>query len=159
MPNQYVAKIIADPKEIISRILNDESTKDIATSLGVSRRGLNDWLLKHCEDDWKSAQIAKALTRKEQAEDDLERVSGETMSGKQGEGDAEVMLTREDAPMQSVKLRAAEIRLKAAQWDLERILKRIYGQEQNNNQSPVVINIGIKRGQTIDVSTDKAVNE
>lgn len=138
-----------DPKDVIVRILNEESTVDIAKEYGVTRRGLNKFLLKHAEEDWKDAQIARALTRKEQAEDDLDRLAKETMSGKQMDDGKEVKMTREDAPMQTVKLRAAEIRLKAAQWDLERVCKRIFGNEQQNNQSPVVINIGIKKGVTI----------
>ena len=146
MPNQYVALANVDPKEVISRILNEESTVTIAKGYGVSRWALNKFLIKHAEEDWKDAQIARALTRKEQAEDDLDKITKESMDGETKE---KVRLTKDDAPMQNVKLKAAEIRLKSAQWDLERVCKRIFGNEQQNNQSPVVINIGIKRGVTI----------
>lgn len=94
-----------DPRQVLLRYLSDEPTKDIAASLGVSRQALSAWLLKTAEDDWKEAQVARALARKEKAEDDLE--------------------TAADA---LAIARAREL-LRSAQWDLERVCRRIYGQD------------------------------
>lgn len=141
-----------DPKDVLLRYLSDESTESIAKDYNVTRQGLGKFLLKHAEQDWKDAQVARAIGRKERAEDDLDKITQEMMAD--GSEKDKPKMAREDAQMMTAKLRAAEIRLKAAQWDLERVCKRIYGTEQQSNQSPVVINIGIKRGQTIDVSPE-----
>jgi hypothetical protein len=132
---QFVAKIKADPKDILDRYLKGETSTQIAETLNVTRAGLSYWLLKNAEEQWKDAQVVKAIRRKE---------------------DAEIALDEAKDVFEVSKAR--EI-LKSAQWDLERICRRIYGTDQPQNQSPVVINIGIKRGQTIDVSAEKEVNE
>lgn len=127
MPNiQTRGKIKEDPKVILERYLQGETSTQIAETLGVTRAGLSYWLLKNAEEQWKDAQVVKAIRRKE---------------------DAEIALDEAKDVFEVSKAR--EI-LKSAQWDLERICRRIYGQEQSNNQSPVVINIGIKRSITID---------
>ena len=95
----------ADPKTVLQRYLSDESTKDIASSYGVTRQALGQFLLKHAEAEWREAQVARAIARKESAEDDLE--------------------TAPDA----LSLARARERLRAAQWDLERVCRRIYGQD------------------------------
>ena len=95
-----------DPQQILLRYLSDESTKDIAASYGVTRQALGKHLLKHAEDDWKEAQIARAIARKEAAEDSLEAAKD---------------------PLQLAKAREL---FKAATWDLERVCRRIYGEER-----------------------------
>lgn len=95
-----------DPKGIIARYLGDERSADIAASLGVTRSALNQWLLRTCEDDWKEAQVSRALTRKEKAEDAMEDATD---------------------PLQLAKAREL---LKSAQWELERVCRRIYGEDK-----------------------------
>ena len=116
-----LAKI--DPKHVINRYLAGESTTEIAQSLGVTRTGLNFWLLKHAEADWKESQIIKAIGRKESAEDEM------------------------DGAQDTLSLSRARERLKAAQWDLERICRRIYGQDQASEASGKV-SININLGQS-----------
>lgn len=137
MANKAVARIKASPNEILERYLAGETSTQIAETMGVTRAALSFYLLKHAEEQWKDAQVVKAIRRKE---------------------DAEVSL--DDAKDVFEVSKAREI-LKSAQWDLERICRRIYGQEQQNNQSPVVINIGIKRAITIDQDkvTVEPINE
>lgn len=93
----------ASPQDVIRRLVNDERSADIAQSLGVSRSALNQWLLVTCEDEWKAAQVARAITRKESAEEEIE-----------GAADP-------------LSLARAREKLKSAQWDLERICSRIFG--------------------------------
>jgi hypothetical protein len=115
--NQPVLKDL-DPSEVLSRYLADERSADIAASYGVTRSALNQWLLKTCEDEWKEAQVARAITRKEAAEDALEQ-----------------------APDPLALAKAREL-LKSAQWELERVCRRIYGEERNIGQvtvNPVLI--------------------
>ena len=95
-----------DPAPILAQYLTEARTSDIAAQYGVTRPALNMWLLDRAEDAWKKAQVARALSRKESAEDDLE--------------DANDPLT----------LARARERLRGAQWDLERVFHRIYGQKQ-----------------------------
>jgi hypothetical protein len=110
----------ANPQEILLRYLSDESTKDIAASYGVTRQALGKHLLKHAEADWKEAQVARAIARKEKAEDDLENAKD---------------------PLALAKAREL---FKAATWDLERVCRRIYGEERNS-ETPItpILNITI----------------
>jgi predicted DNA-binding protein YlxM (UPF0122 family) len=91
------------PQTILTRYLTDESTQSIADDYGVTRQALSAHLIKHAEEDWKDVQMARALARKDKAE--------------------EAMDSAEDA----LQLAKAREMLKSAQWDLERVCKRIYG--------------------------------
>lgn len=95
-----------DPQVILERYLSDESTETIAQSYGVTRQALGKYLLKVAEEDWKEAQVARAIARKERAEDALESATD------------------------PLSLARARELLKAAQWDLERVCRRIYGEDK-----------------------------
>ncbi len=110
-----------DPKDVIERVLREESTKDIAASLGVTRSALNQWLLVHAETEWRAAQIIRAHKRKDEAEDEM------------------------DSATDPLSLARARERLRAAQWDLERVQRRIYGQDVPNVAQAVQININLRR--------------
>jgi hypothetical protein len=123
-----------DPKTILARYLSDESTKDIAKCYGVTRQALGQFLLKHAETEWKEAQVARAIARKEQAEDDMEGIASRIEGADKDERDR-LTLT----------LSLARERLRAAQWDLERVCRRIYGQDVTPDQLgrvSIVLNIG-----------------
>ena len=112
----------ADPKEVLDRVLNEESTREIAASFGVTRSALNQWLLATAETDWKAAQYIRAAKRKDEAEDEI------------------------DAATDALSLARAREKLRAAQWDLERVCRRIYGQDAPPaGVVPIQINIGIRR--------------
>ena len=100
-------------EDLLKRYLSDESTKDIADSYDVTRQALGRYLIRHAEDQWKEAQVARAIARKEAAEDALEV-----------------------APDPLALAKAREL-LKAAQWDLERTCRRIYGEDRITG--PIVI--------------------
>lgn len=119
----------ADPKQILSRYLTDETTHNIAASYGVTRQALGAYLLKHAEEDWREAQIARAIGRKEKAEDELDTA---------------------DDPLKLAKAREL---LKSAQWDLERVCRRIYGQEQNIN-----ININTDLGDRLRRARERVID-
>lgn len=120
-----------DPKSVLDRVLSDESTKDIAASLGVTRSALNYWLIEHCDVEWKAAQVVRAIKRKEEAEDDL------------------------DLATDMLSLQKAEKRLKAAQWDLERVCRRVYGQDNAAQVANAVqINISLRREQNEPAASD-----
>jgi predicted transcriptional regulator len=111
----------ANAKEVLARVLNEESTQDIAKSFGVTRSALNQWLLETAETEWRAAQVARAYKRKEEAEDEL------------------------DTATDSLSLARGRERLKAAQWDLERVCRRIYGQDVSPDlmgRVSITLNIG-----------------
>ena len=111
----------ANAQDVLTRVLNEESTKDIAASYGVTRSALNYWLIEHCDTEWKAAQVVRALKRKEDSEDEMD--------------------TAQDA----LTLARAEKRLRAAQWDLERVCRRIYGQDAPPaGTNAVQININLR---------------
>lgn len=114
----------ANPVTILQRYLSDESTKDIAKSYGVTRQALGQFLLKHAEEDWKEAQVARAIARKEKAEDDLE------------------------SALDPLSLARARELLKAAQWDLERVCRRIYGDDKAQVTVAItpILNITVSSG-------------
>jgi hypothetical protein len=127
-----------DPKLILQRYLSDETTKEIAASYGVTRQALGQYLLKVAESEWKEAQVARALARKESAEDDLE--------------DAE-------KTPDMLSLSRARERLKAAQWDLERVCRRIYGQDAPpQGVNAVQININLRREDATNAVQHEAID-
>jgi predicted DNA-binding protein YlxM (UPF0122 family) len=138
-----------DPKLILQRYLSDESTKDIAKSYGVTRQALGQHLLKHAEAEWKEAQVARAISRKESAEDALDEISAKIEGA-----------DKEERDRLTLTVSLARERLKAAQWDLERVCRRIYGQDVTPDQLgrvSITLNIGgegatnaVQHGITVD---------
>ena len=123
-----------DPKVILARYLSDETTEQIAKSYGVTRQALGKYLLLAAEDEWKQAQVARAIARKERAEDTLDAI-GLKIENANAEERARIQ----------VSLAHARESLKAAQWDLERVCRRIYGQEVTPDQLgkiSITLNIG-----------------
>ena len=92
--------------DVIRRYLEDQTTAKIAQELGVHRSGLHQWLLRNCEEQWREAQIARALSQYEQAKDDMAAASDTLSLG-----------------------RAREM-VRSAQWELERLFSRLYGAKQ-----------------------------
>jgi hypothetical protein len=110
-----------DPKDILERYLAEESSDKIAASYGVTRAALSLFMLRNAESEWKDAQLTKALARKERAEDLMDKA------------DNALDLTR------------AREQLRSAQWELERVCRRIYGQDTPANAAQAVqININMR---------------
>lgn len=110
-----------DPKDILERYLNGETSPQIAQSYGVTKQALSLWLISKGEEDWKAAQLVKAIERKDKAEELIDTAS--TM----------LDLTR------------GREMLKASQWDLERVCRRIYGQDVAQVAQAVQVNINLRR--------------
>lgn len=121
-----------DLAAVLTRYLSDETTYEIAKSLGVTRQALSHHLLKNAEEQWKEAQVARAIARKEKAEDAM------------------------DAAQDPLALAKARELLKSAQWDLERTCRRIYGQHNPEVNLNVTVDLGERlrraRERTIDVT-------
>jgi hypothetical protein len=107
-----------DAEIVLDRYLAGETGPQIARSLGVTKQALSHWLITNAEVQWKSAQLVKALTRKDEAEELMDKASN------------------------PLDLARAREQLRGAQWDLERVCRRIYGQDAPAHaQQAVVINI------------------
>lgn len=121
-----------DPQDILDRYLKGETGPQIAESLGVTKQALSYFLIEKAETQWKSAQLVKALNRKEAAEEIIETASN---------------------PLDLARGREM---LKAAQWDLERVCRRIYGQDAPPaGTNAVQININLRGDKPLDVVAEQ----
>lgn len=134
------------PAETRDNILNDainrygkgESVYTIAEKLGIEHTTLYRHLVKHKGQDWQEAKVSHALAEIELAEQELK-----------------------SAPDMLALSRARE-RVRSAQWQLERLLRRLYGQDQPaNTHAAVHINIGIapRAAQVIDAQVMPTVEQ
>jgi hypothetical protein len=123
-----------DPKDILERYLAEESSDKIAASYGVTRAALSLFMLRTAETEWKEAQLTKALQKKEKAEELMERA------------DNALDLTR------------AREMLRSAQWDLERVWRRVFGQDAPAATQAVQININLRREKPLGVVVDGDVS-
>lgn len=110
-----------DPKDVLDRYLAGETGPQIAQTLGVTKQALSHWLSNVAEAEWKSAQFVKAFNRKEEAEDLI------------------------DTATNPLDLARAREKLRSAQWDLERVCRRIYGQDAPPSVGQAIqININLR---------------
>ena len=117
-------------RSVIARYLTGERVEDLAKEYGCSRWTLNQALVTHAEEAWRDAQCARAVARLADAEDML------------------------DNARDAFDLAKGREILKSAQWQLERVYRRIYGTDNPNlNQPAIHISIGIDRRE------EKAVND
>lgn len=116
----------ADPQDILTRYLNDESTEDIAHSYGVSRGALYYYLRTKAEGVWRESQVTRALSVKEKADERLEAI--------QARIDAFKTLDKETFEREKeacrLQLQLAREQASRAEWELERLMSRLYGQKQ-----------------------------
>jgi hypothetical protein len=105
----------------IQRYLDGERIEDIAPTYGLSAKRLYAYLTEHAEAEWKSAQVGASLERLEEAKTEMNAAT----------------------TMQDVARAREKARL--AQWDLERVCRRIYGSDApaTLGQGTVTISINL----------------
>jgi hypothetical protein len=141
--------------DVLRRYETGEMLPDIAKSIGLSERTLYRRLLEN-HDKWKAAQQAQALQRYEFAKEKHKEamISLEALRAKldeEGEKDSAARKWRL-AHVTAIE-QAWDRAVHRAEWELERLLRRLYGQDQQvNNGAPIQINIGITRSGEIDVT-------
>lgn len=121
-PTQAIAGKLADlkPEHVLPRLLADETQSTIAQQLGVHRSALNHWLLRTIPKEWQAAQVARAMSALEQAKEEM------------------------DSALDALSLARARETVKVAQWELERLESRLYGQKQETGlQVPPVLIINM----------------
>lgn len=119
---------------VLTRYINGEQVADMAPEYGVSDVTIYALLLRDHEDDWKEVQRARAMARLERSQKELE--------------------TAPDA----LSLARARERVRSAQWELERLLRRLYGQDAAQAVgSAVHININLRRSADQNAPGDERV--
>lgn len=111
-------------ESVLTRYINGEQVAAMAPDYGVSDVTIYALLLREHEADWKEVQRARALARLEKAQGEME--------------------TAPDA----LSLARARERVKAAQWELERLLRRLYGQDAQAEAGAgisITLNIGAQQ--------------
>ena len=120
-------------QQALTRYENGEEIREVCKDYGVSNVTLYKQIIATEEETWKALQVARALARKEDAEEEL------------------------DSAAEMFSIARARERLKAAQWDLERVCRRIYGQEpaQVLGSGVIHITIGIQRDEKPAIEGEK----
>ena len=129
--------------QTLERYENGELISTIAKEHGISEQTLYRRLLVHRGETWKQAKEAASLARYEQARDeldarlaDLDRLQSE-LEGQEVEIGGSHSFWSLARMKEQVK--GAQSRLNAAEWELERVLSRLYGKQQSEQQGPQVI--------------------
>lgn len=103
-------------EEILARFEGGEPITAIAKSYGITGPAVYRYLIRNAESGWREYQAANALAEHDKAEEDLKAATdGVTVS------------------------RAREL-ARLQQWKLERVLRRIYGQD--SPQVQINLNLG-----------------
>lgn len=133
--------------EVLQAYEQGEEVADLAPSYGVSDVTLYALLIRDHEDAWKNAQVSRALAKKATAHKDLEelrlQLRDKNQEGTETPHDA-LSLAR---IKEQVKL--AEVQCKRAEWELERVYRRVYGQDQQaeaGGRVSITLNIGAQSG-------------
>ena len=95
-----------DAQQVLNRYLSESTTAKIAKSYGLSRKALVKWLREKVPEQWKQAQVIRALCRKEDSENDMDR------------------------SVDAISLSRVREQLRGSQWDLERLDSSNYGPKQ-----------------------------
>ena len=99
---------------ILARYDAGEEIEGIAKHFQITHQAAYKSLLRHCPEEWKTSQAAKALTQYETAKAKLEEI------------------WRQDrTERDQVALACAREQVRTAQWELERVLSKIYAQKQD----------------------------
>ena len=130
---KYIVSAL-DPKQIIDQYLHGKTTPQIAKELGISRQALNAWLKRTDEDGWRVAQTVLAEEEVDAAKDYRASIQVRLEQADKDERDR-----------LNIALACARDAERSAQWRLERVCRRIYGQDSPpSSVVPVQININLK---------------
>ena len=136
-------------QEVLQAYAAGEEIADLAPSYDVSDVTLYALLIREHETEWKQAQIGRGLARKARAYRDLDELRTQLRSSQQTNEDGE------KAPHDQISLariqhqiKLAEVQCKRAEWELERIYRRVYGQEAVTGGSALHISLNFGTNQT-----------
>ena len=132
--------------EVLQAYERGEEIADLAPDYGVSDVTLYALLIRDHEEAWKEAQKGRAVSKRERTQRDLEELRLKLRSAMQENEDG----TKTPHDMLSLarikeQVRLAEIQAKRAEWELERVYRRVYGQDVTPDQLgrvSITLNIG-----------------
>lgn len=135
-----------DPLTVLQRYAAGEMISDIATDLGVHHTSLYRDLIRDCPDEWVAHQAARSLAAYEQAVHELDTLN----------------LNEIDPKMASAACTLAHVRVKSRQWELERLLKRLYGPAMaltGADGGPLTVQIVRFSGNVIEGSAEQTTEQ
>ena len=145
-------------QEVLQAYQSGEEIADLAPSYGVSDVTLYALLVRDHEEAWKDAQRSRALAKKSRANNDLENLRQQLKA-----------MESADSPPDALSLarireqiRLAEVQCKRAEWELERVYRRVYGQDSQADGAgrvSITLNIGAKSGEEKTVVYDSEALE
>ena len=135
-----LANLPAERRNEIAQVLligynEGKQVADMAPAFGISDVTAYALLLREHEADWKEAQKARAMARLERAQHALG--------------------TAPDA----LSLARAREEVRAAQWELERLMRRLYGQDAPQQAQAVQVNINLRRENATELRVVAERNE
>jgi hypothetical protein len=135
-----LAHLPAERRDEIAQVLlvgynEGKQVAEMAPQFGISDVTAYALLLREHEADWKEAQKARAMARLERAQHAL--------------GTAPDVLS----------LARAREEVRAAQWELERLMRRLYGQDAPQQAQAVQVNINLRRENTTELRVVAEQNE
>jgi transposase len=116
-------------QELLAGYAQGDEVAEMAKKYGVSDVTAYALLIRDHEGEWKQAQESRAVVRRDKATKDLQSLREQLWK-------AEGSIEEQKQPLDLLSLarireqvKLAEIQAKRAEWELERVFKRIYGQD------------------------------
>jgi len=138
-------------RELLTGYAQGREVAEMAKDYGVSDVTAYALLIRDHETEWKQAQEGRAVAKRDRATKDLLDLREQLWEAEKAHDALSLARIRE-------QVRLAEIQAKRAEWELERVFRRIYGEEKDaSDASRIAINInlghkvGTESGQVIDV--------
>ena len=145
--------------EVLQAYEQGQEVADLAPAYDVSDVTLYALLIRDHEEAWKQAQVSRAVAKRSRTSKDLEELRDQLRSSTQQQEDG----TKTPHDMLSLarikeQVKLAEIQAKRAEWELERVYRRVYGQDvvaDGAGRVSITLNIGSK---PLDVVGDSKEN-
>lgn len=118
---------------ILTRCLNGEKLAVIAQEYGVTKQSLQEQIIRYAPDQWRDTQAARSMVAYEEARDRL------------------------DDPLDLPDLARVREQVRSRQWELERLIPRLYGQKQEvtvTHKSDLAERIQAAERRIIDVTPE-----
>ena len=144
-------------QEALQAYESGEEIADIAPNYDISDVTLYALLIRDHEEEWKKAQVSRGLARKARAYKDLDELRDQLRSTQQTDDEGKKTAPHDQISLARIQhqIKLAEVQCKRAEWELERVYRRVYGQDQGSgsgNALSITLNLGTNQaqGQVID---------
>lgn len=133
--------------ELLTGYAQGKEIADLAPNYGVSDVTAYALLIRDHEEDWKRAQEGRAVAKRDRANADLQSLRQTLWAAENSETPLDALSLARIRE----QVRLAEIQAKRAEWELERVFRRIYGQDREadaGGRVSITLNIGGERATT-----------